>query len=154
MKMLKKTIPAVALALALALSIGGCSFENHKEGTQVVIYLEDGSIMERYMNAVEEYDRVEYEEVYIDRGERSIGPTEYRFRGIVYLTEEEAERLWDTYEWEEADPAFEFEQVDIGSAGDGPWYSCEQFNKDNYSTIVPSYTVFDGKNLVFDIHQI
>ena len=59
------------------------------------------------------------------------------------------------YEWDETDaPQFEFEKVDINALGEGPWYSCPQFNKDNYSTVNVNYTVFDGKKLVFDINQI
>ena len=124
------------------------------EPVKNVDLLDDDSLMERYFNAVESFDRVEYEQI-VFTSRLDIGPHEYRFRGVVYLTEDEAARLQDAYEWTEVtDPAFEFDKVDISGAGDGPWYRCEQFEKDNYSSIVPYYTYFNGVNLVFDIHQI
>ncbi len=145
------------MAASMLMSLCSCTFDSRdsgETGKQVVTLLDDDSIMERYMNAVQDFDHVEYEEVYFDFGGRSIGPTEYRFRGIVYLTEEEAARLWDAYEWEETQPEFDFGKIDVSSIGEGPWYSCNQFNSDNYSIINPYYTVFDGEKLVFDIHQI
>ena len=107
------------------------------------------------MNGIQEYDHVIYEQVYFDWGGRSIGPTEYRFRGILYLTDDEAERIWNEYEWDKTDaPQFEFEKVGVDFVGNGPWYSSQQFNKDNYSTLNVNYSVFDGKKLVFDVNQI
>lgn len=121
---------------------------------QVVDLFNNSWIMENYMDAVQDYDHAIYEQVYFDWGGRSIGPTEYRFRGIVYLTDEEAERLFEAYEWEQtAAPVFEFEKVDAGSVGEGPWYSCQQFDKDNYPSVMVNYSVFDGEKLVFDIKQ-
>ena len=83
-----------------------------------------------------------------------MGPTESGFRGIVYLTDEEAERLAAEYEWEEVTPSdINFEKIDTGFTGDGPWYSCKKFDEDNYSAVNVYYTYFDGKKLIFDIHQ-
>ena len=135
--------------------LSSCAGRSRKEPEVVVTLFNDSVIIEHYMNAVEEWDHAIYEEVYADWGGRSIGPTEYRYRGVVYLTDEEAERLWNSYEWVETDaPDFEFGKVDGDSLGDGPWYKCSEFDSDNYSTIVPYYTVFDGEKIVFDIHQI
>ena len=125
----------------------------NREPERHVDLLEDDSLMERYFNAVETFDRVEYEQI-VFTSSIDIGPHEYRFRGVVYLTPDEADRLWNAYEWEEVtDPGFEFDLVDISNAGEGPWYRCQQFEQDNYSMIVPYYTYFNGENLVFDIHQ-
>ena len=108
------------------------------------------------MDAVQDYDMVLYEQVYFDWGKRSIGPTEYRFRGFIVLTAEEAERLMKYYKWDETDaPDFEFDQLDTGFIGEGPWYSSPDFNKDNYKSAVDvKYTVFDGQKLVFDFNQM
>ena len=125
-----------------------------KEPKTVVTLYNNTWLMEHYMDAVQDYDHIIYEQVYNDWGGRSIGPTEYRFRGIVYLTDEEAERLLNDYEWEQADtPSYEFEQVDIDFIGEGPWYSSHEFNKDNYPTVNVKYSVFDGEKLVFDFNQ-
>ena len=147
-------VAVLALSVSMLTACSGRTL-GRNEPEEVVTLFNDNVIAERYMEAVNEYDHVIYEQVYFDWGGRSIGPTEYRFRGIIYLTDEEAERLWNEYDWEEkAAPEFEFGKIDKDSIGDGPWYSCNQFNSDNYSAIVPNYTVFDGEKLVFDIHQI
>ena len=156
---MKKKLLCGILIASMVIGISGCSifnvFNTKREGKRVVNLLENDNVMDKYMNAIEEYDDFECEEVYYDWGGRSIGPTEYRYRGIIYLTDEEAQRLWDKYEWAEyTSPSFEFEKIDISDIGDGPWYYCNEFNSDNYSTIVSSYTVFDGEKIVFDIHQI
>lgn len=125
----------------------------NREPERHVDLLDDDSLMERYFNAVEDFERVQYEQI-VFTSDFDIGPHEYRFRGVVYLTQDEADRLQNAYEWEEVtDPEFEFDLVDISGAGDAPWYRCRQFEKDNYSMIVPYYTYFNGENLVFDIHQ-
>ena len=154
---MRKILKLISVIMAAVLAAGvfaGCLGES-REPERVVELLDNDSIMERYFNAVEDFDHVEYEQIYFNYGRTDgLGPHEYRFRGIVYLTDEEAQRIWDAYEWEEADPEFEFDKVDTSAIGDGPWYSCREFESDNYSIIVPYYTVFDGQNLVFDIHQI
>ena len=146
---------AILTFIVSTLFLSACIGRRQKEPEQVIELFNDSVIVDKYMEAVKDYDHIVYEQVYFDWGSRSIGPTEYRFRGIVYLTDEEAERLWNDYEWDETDaPQFEFEKVDSNALGEGPWYSCPQFNKDNYSTVNVNYTVFDGKKLVFDINQI
>lgn len=146
---------AILIFIVSTLFLSACIGRRQKEPEQVIELFNDSVIVDKYMEAVKDYDHIVYEQVYFDWGSRSIGPTEYRFRGVVYLTDEEAERLWEKYDWEEVKaPEFEFGKVDAESFGGGPWYSCKAFESDNYSTIVPNYTVFDGEKLVFDIHQI
>ena len=155
MKTIRRTGSAALVLLMICTMLLTSCMGRKKEPEIVVTLYNDSVIIEHYMNAVEEWDHAIYEEVYADWGGRSIGPTEYRYRGVVYLTDEEAERLWNSYEWVETDaPDFEFGKVDGSSLGSGPWYKCSDFDGDNYSTIVSSYTVFDGEKIVFDIHQI
>lgn len=142
-------------AACIFLSACGRNSRKSKEPEQVVTLYNNSWIMDKYMNALQDYDHVIYEQVYFDWGSRSIGPTEYRFRGVVYLTDAEAERLWNAYEWEQTCvPEFEFEQVDMKSFGEGPWYLSKDFNSDNFKTVNVNYAVFDGERLVFDINQI
>ena len=125
-----------------------------REAKTVINPVENDSIIERYFPEIKEYDDFDIEEVYADWGGFSIGPTEYEYRGIIYLTDDEAERLMAAYEWEETDaPEFEFGEVDASSLGKGPWYSCKQFEKDYIKMVNVYYAVFDGEKLVFDIHQ-
>ena len=152
-KRLKKMLLILGVASSCMFATA-CGSNKSNQPEQVSTLFNNSWVMEKYMAAVQDYDHVIYEQVYFDWGGRSIGPTEYRFRGIVYLTDEEAERLRNDYEWDETDaPQFEFEKVDSNAVGEGPWYSCPQFNKDNYSTVNVHYTVFDGKKLVFDFNQ-
>ena len=154
---MKQRIIKLSLILTLAFS---CMFmsacESKKEPEEVVTLYNNTWVMEHYMDAVQDYDMVLYEQVYFDWGKRSIGPTEYRFRGFIVLTAEEAERLMKYYKWDETDaPDFEFDQLDTGFIGEGPWYSSPDFNKDNYKSAVDvKYTVFDGQKLVFDFNQM
>lgn len=134
--------------------LGSLDPASQREAKIVVKPVESDSIIERYFPELKEYDDFDIEEVYADWGGFSIGPTEYEYRGIIYLTEDEAERLMAAYEWEETEaPEFEFGEVDTSSIGEGPWYSCKQFEKDNIKMVNVTYAVFDGEKLVFDIHQ-
>ena len=164
MKRFVKKAVVLLVSAALLGSVSACTGRDrdvvervaeveNREPVKHVDLLDDDSLMERYFNAVEDFERVQYEQI-VFTSDFDIGPHEYRFRGVVYLTQDEADRLQNAYEWEEVtDPEFEFDLVDISGAGDAPWYRCRQFEKDNYSLIVPYYTYFNGENLVFDIHQ-
>ena len=166
MKRTNIVLKGVAVALVFAASaamFSSCSRSRdsrdrtdrgQREPKTVIELVKNDSIIERYLPEIKGYDDFDIEEVYADWGGFSIGPTEYRYRGIIYLTDEEAERLMDAYEWEETDaPDFEFGEVDTSSIGEGPWYSCSQFEKDNIKMVNVYYAVFDGEKLVFDIHQ-
>lgn len=126
------------------------------EPQQIINLYENDFVMENYMKAVQDYDHTIYEEYYDDFGGRSIGPTEKGYRGVVYLTEDEAQRLWDEYEWEESDgPASdEFLYIEPDQIGEGPWYTCSQFNSDNFKTVMIYFCYFNGTNLVYHIHQM
>ena len=125
-----------------------------REAKIVINPVKSDKVIERYFPEIEEYEDFDIEEVYADWGGFSIGPTEYEYRGIIYLTDDEAEKLMAAYEWEETEaPEFEFGEVDDSSLGEGPWYSCKQFEKDYIKMVNVYYAVFDGEKLVFDIHQ-
>ena len=58
----------------------------------------------------------------------------------------------EKYEWTEVqDVDFEFEEVDAGDL-DGPWYTCNDFKKDTFTTVNVYSAVFNGEAIVFDIH--
>ena len=155
MKNILKKAAVLGFALScLMLSACAGGKSGRKTNEEVVILYCDSWIMDNYMNAISDYDHVIYERYYFDHGRLSVGPTESGFRGIVYLTDEEAERLAAEYEWEEVTPSdINFEKIDTGFTGDGPCYSCKKVDEDNYSAVNVYYTYFDGKKLIFDIHQ-
>ena len=174
-----KKMGAAVLTVAMISSFAGCSLTGRTDGRlndrntdraedrdddrggdrnepskEVKLY-NDSWVIEKYIDTVKDYDKVEYERVVFTYGiTDGLGPHESRYRGIVYLTEEEAKRLKEEYEWSETDaPEFEFDEVDDSAIGDGPWYKSNDFNKDNFKTLNVFYAVFDGEHLVFDIKQ-
>lgn len=137
-----------------ATDLGAIDPGAQREAKIVINPVKTDKVIERYFPDIKEYDDFDIEEVYADWGGFSIGPTEYEYRGIIYLTDDEAEKLMAAYEWEETEaPEFEFGEVDDSSLGEGPWYSCKQFEKDYIKMVNVYYAVFDGGKLVFDIHQ-
>ena len=159
MKLKRYAIKRIIMLLVAVLSISflsACTGNRNKEPEQVVELADDSRIMEEYFQDIDGYDDVEYERIYWDWHDRfAVGPTDYRYRGVVYFTEEQATALWNQYEWEQVDnvPDFVFDKVNKESIGDGPWYSSKQFEKENLSTVNVSYAVCDGNVLVFDIQQ-
>jgi len=174
-----KKMGAAVLTVAMISSFAGCSLTGRSDGRsnerntdrvedrdddrggdrnepskEVKLY-NDSWVIEKYIDTVKDYDKVEYERVVFTYGiTDGLGPHESRYRGIVYLTEEEAKRIMEEYEWTETDaPEFEFDEVDDSVIGEGPWYSSNDFNKDNFKTLNVFYAVFDGEHLVFDIKQ-
>ena len=133
-----------------------CMSGRSKEPEEVVELFDDSWIMEKYFRNIDGYDKVEYEQVYFDWHDRlAVGPTDYRYRGVICFTDEQAAALMDKYEWEQmsAAPSFEFGKVDKSAISEGPWYSSNAFTKDNLPTVDVAYAVFDGKVLVFDFGQ-
>ena len=174
-----KKIGAVVLSVVTISSFAGCSLTGRTDGRtggrdtdrvedltgdrdgdrgepskQVKLYT-DSWVMEKYITTITDYDKVECEQVVFTYGlTDGLGPHESRYRGIVYLTEAEAKRLMDEYEWTETEaPEFEFDQVDDSVLGEGPWYESSGFKSDNFKTLNVFYAVFDGEHLVFDIKQ-
>lgn len=156
---MKLVFKKISILLVFALSIcylTSCTGNGREEPEQVVELSNDSRIMDKYFQNIAGYDKVEYESVYWDMHDRfAAGPTDYRYRGIVYFTEEQASTIKEQYEWEKVDdvPDFEFEKVNDESIDNGPWFSCKQFEKDNLSTVNVNYVVFDGNVLIFDISQ-
>ena len=136
--------------------LSSCTGNRNKEPEQVIELADDFWIMEKYFQNIDGYENVEYERIYWDWHDRlAVGPTDYRYRGVIYFTQEQASALWDQYKWEQVAniPDFVFDKVNEDSIGNGTWYSCLQFEKDNLPTVNVFYAVFDGNVLIFDIQQ-
>ena len=153
MRFIKKLCVLLVFVLTLGV-FTGCFGQRSNEPVKHVTHSEDFSSIEKYFN-LEGVDRVDYESIVFTLVRSvEIGPHEARFRGILYLTEDEAAKLLDKYEWEEvASPVIEFDEVDKSAIGEGPWYRSNQFDKESFKAISVTNCYFDGKKLVFDIHQ-
>lgn len=129
MELKKHAIKCIEMLFVAVLAISlltSCLQKDSKEPEQVIELADDSSIMEKYFQDIDGYNDVEYERIYWDWHDRSaVGPTDYRYRGVVYFSEEQATALWNLYEWEQVDsiPDFVFDKVNKESIGNGPWYS-------------------------------
>jgi len=155
----KKFVKLISILTIAVLSLSAftaCNRGRSSEHKEIVTLITDDSIMDRYLKAVEGYEKVEYEQIALSYDRTDfLGPTDYTFRGIVYLTDEEASRIQEEYEWNEVtSPEFEFKEVNTSVIGEGPWYRCTEFEKDNCDVAMGSYKIlFDGEILVFDMRQ-
>ena len=151
-----KHIGILLAVLIVPCLLTACMSGRNKEPEEVIELSDSSWIMEKYFQNIEGYDKVTYEQVYFDWHDRlAVGPTEYRYRGVISFTEEQAAALMDKYEWEQVTeaPSFEFGKLDKSAIGQGPWYGCKAFEQDNLSTVDVKYAVFDGTVLVFDFRQ-
>ena len=146
---MKKTVKRITASIMIAgtlLAFTSCDDSPEKH---VKVYSND-FVMEKYINGLESYESTSYEEIVFTLKYFDIGPHEPRYRGIIYLSEEDAAELMDKYEWAEVTPEFEFDEVDVGSL-DGPWYRCSQFDSDAFNFVNVNYAVFNGEAIVYDI---
>ena len=146
MKRTVKNITAAVLIAGTLLTFTSCDNSPEKH---VKVYSND-FVMEKYINGLESYESTSYEEIVFTLKYFDIGPHEPRYRGIIYLSEEDAAELMDKYEWTEVTPEFEFDEVDVGAL-DGTWYRCSQFDSDAFNFVNVNYAVFNGEAIVYDI---
>ena len=75
-----------------ATDLGAIDPGAQREAKIVINPVKTDKVIERYFPDIKEFDDFDIEEVYADWGGFSIGPTEYEYRGIIYLTDDEAEK--------------------------------------------------------------
>ena len=147
---MKKILRNIAITVTLISAMLMTSCKN--EPIRNVDLFTDDYVIEHYTQGVDDYESTEYERIVITYKYFDIGPHEPQYRGIIYLTDEEAAELMEKYEWTEVQAVdFEFEEVDAGDL-DGPWYTCNDFKKDTFTTVNVYSAVFNGEAIVFDIH--
>lgn len=105
----------------------------------------------RYFDELD-YTDIEYEEIYWQSNDRlAVGPTEPWYAGVLYLSEEEADRLWDEYEWEECEyPDIELYDIEVPQTDENLWCRSDEF--DAYiqgQAVNVENIVFNGRMLVF-----
>lgn len=105
----------------------------------------------RYFDELD-YTDIEFEEIFWQTNDRlAVGPTEPWYAGVLYLTEEQADELWDEYEWEACDfPDIELYDVEVPQTDSNLWCSSDDFNDTIASQgIQVNDIVFNGDVLVF-----
>ena len=142
-----KTMISALMILTIAPAITSCKNEPIRN---VDLYTDD-FVIEHYTQGIDDYESTEYERIVYTLKYFDLGPHEPRYRGVIYLTEDEAAELNAKYEWTEVlNVEFEFDEVDIGDV-EGPWYTCNEFQKDTFTTVNVHSAVFNGEAIVFDI---
>ncbi len=153
---MKKAL-CILLASAVLFTLSGCSvFERIDNGgnrePELVHYLHSGDdVTLSYFDELD-YTNIEYEEIAWTTNDRlAVGPTEPWYAGVLYLTEEEADRLWDEYEWEECEfPDIELYDIEVPQTDSNVWCSSEDFNEHIGSQGIQVIDiVFDGSVIVF-----
>jgi hypothetical protein len=153
---MKKALSLI-LTTVMLFTMSGCSIlkkvdEGGRDEPQLVHYLHSGDgLTLRYFDELD-YTRIEYEEIAYQSNDRlAVGPTEPWYAGVLYLTEEEADRLWDEYEWEECGfPDIELYDIEVPQTDSNLWCSSADFNQYIEDQAVQVIDIaFDGSVIVF-----
>ena len=143
---------AVSVFLSLmVLFLSGCHVKTHtviKED-----YCTDETSLVKYFNNLNiesaEYEMI-YPSEYIGKVEiGSFGPTEPKYRGAIFLTKEEAQRLIEDYTWSESSNSIpELGKADSNVNLDDEWYESSDFNEDNFKLGTDEEFFFNGKDTI------
>ena len=152
-----RRLPAIILTAAFLFALSGCSMTDRRVNgrnnePELVHYLHSGdNLTLSYFDELD-YTNIEYEEIVWTTNDRlAVGPSEPWYAGVLYLTEEEADRLWDEYEWEECEfPDIELYDIEVPQTDSNVWCSSEDFNQYIEDQAVQVVDIaFDGSVIVF-----
>ena len=148
-----KKIITILLSMILVLLSSAC-LSNNKQNTKAQYY-KDMIFVNQYAKDLDGVIDCEYEMAVFGSNDRlSVpGPSDYAYSGVIYLEEEEAEDIFNSYSWTQDST---FNQTSIGTislssfSGD-TWYRCDDFAKEKFPTLNVKYLRFNGKNaIIFD----
>jgi len=153
---MKKAVSLI-LTATMMFAASGCTFtqeydKSENQAPELVHYLHSGDgLTLRYFDELD-YTGIEYEEIVWESHDRlAVGPNEPWYAGVLYLSEEEADRLWAEYEWEACDfPDIELYDVEVPQTDSNLWCSSDDFNQyiaDQAVQVID--IVFNGDVLVF-----
>ena len=147
-----KKLFAAVLATAMMFTMAGCKSlyqldPASKTEQELVHVLHSGDdVGLRYFDELD-YTDIEFEEIYWQTNDRlAVGPTEPWYAGVLYLTEEQADELWDECEF----PDIELYDVEVPQTDSNLWCSSDDFNQyiaDQAVQVID--IVFNGDVLVF-----
>lgn len=102
-----------------------------------------------HIDGLDDYESLEYEAV-VRTTRISMGPHEPEYRGVIVLSGDAADEIWNKYDWEDAEAvSFEFEKIDAGKLNADTWYYSEEFEKDTFKYGGVNYIYFNGNTVVF-----
>ena len=136
------------ICAVFSLGVCACSFDPNEPVTHVQYYSEAQPLM-KHINGLDDYESLEYEAV-VRTTRISMGPHEPEYRGVIVLSDDAADEIWNKYEWEDAGTvSFEFEKIDAGKLNADTWYYSEEFEKDTVKFERVNYIYFNGNTVVF-----
>ncbi len=149
-----RKIAAIVLTVVFAFSAAGCSiYDSYEYKPQEIVhnrYQGETSTL-RYVEDLD-YTYIDYEEAFYSADRLAVGPTEPWYVGVLTLSEDEAQRLRDDYEWEECEfPELEMYDVEMSDPSDSTWYTSADFNDEisHHGAVIVDSIVFNGSELVF-----
>lgn len=138
----------LAVFICFVLNVCACSFDPD-ELVMHVQYYSDAQPLMNHIDGLDDYESLEYESV-VRTTRVSMGPHEPEYRGVIVLSDDVADEIWNKYEWEDAGPvSFEFEKIDAGNLNADTWYYSEEFEKDIVKYDRVNYIYFNGDTVVF-----
>lgn len=144
----------LVILICLIVMLCGCGQSNPVE---VVSYYQDDNLMQHYGNTYTDYVSVECEQVIIQwqdasGRESSVGPNEPKYRGVIHLSQEQAEQLMESYDWTEDTPQIVFDSIEYESSDSDSWYTSKEFEKELFTKVAINYVYFNGADaIVFEI---
>ncbi len=139
------------IGLLALLMMSACSMKTHTE--MKADYSTDSTMAEKYIDHLN-ITRVEYEIVYpseylgkIEVG--AMGPVNPRYRGAIFISDMEAKRLLEDYQWKkDTSSPPDLGQVNNSVAWGGDWYKSDAFTKDIFKAGHDEDFRFNGKDTI------
>ncbi len=136
------------ICAVVSLSVCACGFDPNELVTSVQYYSEAQPLM-NHIDGLDDYESLEYEAV-VRTTRISMGPHEPEYRGVIVLSGDAADEIWNKYDWEDVESvSFEFEKIDAGKLNADTWYYSEEFEKDTIKFERVNYIYFNGNTVVF-----
>ena len=150
-----KKIILFVLPFIIFLPLFACSVEpkeqiTHSTSTELIINL-SGDDLKGIKSCEYETIRLAYR---MFGKNFSMGPTDPSYRGIITLSEEEGENLFNQYNWlwDDTFVLQDIGEIDTSYLQGNKWYYCNDFNVKVFPTVIVNYIYFNGKDtIIFDV---
>ena len=154
----KKLLILTALGIAMGSVFAACK-------TQTVMQADyneskDNVITNKYVKDINDIANVKFETVYPteymgNRQVGGVGPTDYEYRGIIYISDEENERLLNDYTWTESTDLPELgNNLRPNINSQDVWYESKPFEQECFRLISVPNIKFNGKGIIiFDFRS-
>lgn len=149
---MKKKIIYCLLVACSVFTLMGCD-KNDPNLVDTSTYYHDDFVLQHYAANPDTASSSEYEVSVLGGQSRVPGPTDYKYTGVIYLTEDAALSYIDDYEWVEADNVpFDCSNIDYKYLENDTWYTCSDFTQSYFKGVAVSSLYFNGEDaLIFSV---